>query len=207
MRPWELFNKLRNLEYTTVGRAVDYCIHVDLRWRAIWLFFEESNQRRDWVTNLRFCPRRMASVNGRNIYVHGGFLGVWREVKSRIFDELLQALAAFPGFTVKLAGFSKGAAMAQLSAFDWHLLTGETPEVTTFGGPRIAFNTRSRDVMSNSMRLIHWIHVNDIITKVPPLPLGFFHVNRQVNIGRRGIFGIFNPNKYHQLYGDPSLYA
>lgn len=49
-----------------------------------------------------------------------------------------------------------------------------------------------------------WAHWSDLITYMPPLP-GYWNV-KVIRLGEFSLKGLFNPEKYHQIYDDEKLY-
>lgn len=113
-----------------------------------------------------------------NCTVHAGFLTSWRNTRCTIIPHVQTALQEHPDYQLVLVGHSLGGAVAALAALEFQG-RGWTPQVTTFGEPRIgnmALNTyidKQFGVSNNSVpgedALYRRVtHVDD---PVPLLPL------------------------------------
>ena len=110
-----------------------------------------------------------------NCSVHSGFMRSWRNTKPEVLPHVEQLIERFPSYQLTLVGHSLGGAVAALAALDFHA-KGWTPQVTTFGEPRIgnqqlaqyldkAFKIDSSAVTDAFRRVTH------IDDPVPLLPL------------------------------------
>lgn len=71
-----------------------------------------------------------------NCTVHAGFLSSWRNTRCTIIPHVETALQENHDYQLVLVGHSLGGAVAALAALEFHG-RGWTPQVTTFGEPRI----------------------------------------------------------------------
>lgn len=71
-----------------------------------------------------------------NCTVHMGFHASWIHTRPHVLPELEKAKLLFPDYQLTLVGHSLGGAVAALAGLDL-LARGYTPQVTTFGEPRI----------------------------------------------------------------------
>jgi triacylglycerol lipase len=112
--------------------------------------------------------------------VHGGFK---REV-----DDLWPMLeAALTGIekSVWFCGHSLGGAMAVISAIRCvrSRLVVNPKSVFTFGSPRVGDR---RYVRSVALCHYRWVNNNDIVTRVPPVWLGYRHAGEEIYMDYRG---------------------
>lgn len=82
-------------------------------------------------------------------------------------------------------GHSLGAAMATICAFRCQAssLVSNPQELHTFGSPRVGCKKYMRHVALNHYR---WVHNNDIVTRVPPMWLGYRHGGKEIYLDRKG---------------------
>lgn len=111
-----------------------------------------------------------------NCKVHSGFMTSWRNTRCTIVPHVEQALREHPDYELTLVGHSLGGAVAAIAALEFQA-RGWSPQVTTFGEPRIGnkpfndyfdkrFNLTGNDLENSSYRRV--THAND---PVPLLPL------------------------------------
>lgn len=114
-----------------------------------------------------------------NCTVHMGFHASWVHTRPHILPELEKAKAFFPTYQLTLVGHSLGGAVAALAGLDL-LARGYSPQITTFGEPRIGnvalaryldsrFNLNS-DLPDNDTAL-KYRRVTHVDDPVPLLPL------------------------------------
>lgn len=113
-------------------------------------------------------------------YVHSGFN---REVDD--LWPLLEQLLRNEDRPVWFCGHSLGAAMATICAFrcKTSALTNNPMELHTFGSPRIGCK---RYVKHAELSHFRWVHNNDIVTRVPPMFMGYRHSGKEVYLNRNG---------------------
>jgi hypothetical protein len=113
-----------------------------------------------------------------NCTVHAGFLTSWRNTRCTIIPHVETALQENPDYQLVLVGHSLGGAVAALAALEFQG-RGWTPQVTTFGEPRIGnmalntyidkqFGLSNNSVPSEDALYRRVTHVDD---PVPLLPL------------------------------------
>jgi predicted lipase len=71
-----------------------------------------------------------------NCTVHMGFHASWLHTRAHVLPELEKAKAFFPEYQLTLVGHSLGGAVAALAGLDL-LARGYSPQITTFGEPRV----------------------------------------------------------------------
>jgi hypothetical protein len=143
----------------------------------------------DTIADLSSIPQEYAPYPGpddpgdgrdaprcENCTVHMGFRDSWRSSKKIILPHIANMTRDYPGYRLVLVGHSLGGAVAALAGLEL-LARGHSPEVTTFGEPRVGnqafadyldgrFNlSASQDVDSKFRRVTH------ISDPVPLLPL------------------------------------
>ena len=122
----------------------------------------------------------MLAVVGSLGKVHSGF--------NREVDDLwpqLEGLLTENSLPVWFCGHSLGGAMATICAYRCvtSALTGNPQELHTFGSPRVGCGKYVRHAEVNHYR---WVHNNDIVTRVPPVWMGYRHCGREVYLDRYG---------------------
>jgi triacylglycerol lipase len=112
--------------------------------------------------------------------VHSGFNG---EVDALwpMLEDLLRGDAQ----PVWFCGHSLGAAMATICAYRCKksAIVGDPQELHTFGSPRVGCKRYIRHAEITHYR---WVHNNDIVTRVPPVFMGYRHCGNELYFDRHG---------------------
>ena len=213
MKPWELFERLRRLDYTETGRHLRYAFLVDDESKTVYVCFQETDGAGPWRDNLNFFSKAVEPYRGCGWEVHRGHKRVWRSDNETVMAKVqgIQERLKKEGkdYEIKFAGFSKGASIALLGAEDWAWRTNKRSKVVQFGGAMVGKGTGFLNRMAVAVETVHFVHRNDIVTRLPPFP-GWSHVNVLHILGNRFLNPfklLFRANKYHQSYGDQSLYS
>ncbi|MBQ0003601.1 MAG: lipase family protein [Treponema sp.] len=197
----ELFTFIKNFkDWTTIKtRTHELNYHFESDDDNIYLFFQESNGKKDWKDNLIFfpIPCKVYKRQENHMLCHMGFVREYKSGHDQIMSELIKLYEVLPNRKVIITGWSNGAAMATLAAEDFYYRTGCKPIVITFGNPQVCFDPfTAHHILNCCDDFREYCNVNDIVTKVPPF---YFHVHK-INVGNFKLFGIFNPWKYHTNY-------
>ena len=89
---------------------------------------------------------------------------------------------------------SLGAAMATICAYRCtkSSIASDPQELHTFGSPRVGCK---RYIRHAEVRHFRWVHNNDIVTRVPPVWMGYRHCGNEIYLNRYGqirkLTGIF----------------
>lgn len=204
MEPNELFELIKNTEYIKTGDSVDYAIKEFPEEQRIRLIFQESDGNRDWVNNLKF-PVKPYKNQENTLWYAKGWAGAYKSANDEIMTNLISAINANPDYDVEICGWSYGGAIALMAVEDLFYRTGIKSIVTTFGGPKPLFGTKTRDyILSCCKEVNQYCHVNDIVPTLPPF-IGYY-MAKKVSVGKWKFLGKLNPYVYHTCYGDKTLY-
>src|SRR5262245_40639459 len=112
--------------------------------------------------------------------VHSGF--------NREVDDLwpvLEGLIRDNTLPVWFCGHSLGGAMATICAFRCRTssISSNPQELHTFGSPRVGCRRYVRHAAVSHYR---WVHNNDIVTRVPPVWMGYRHCGNEIYLNRFG---------------------
>lgn len=120
------------------------------------------------------------SVVGAFGKVHSGFN---QEVDDLwpLLEEMLRGVRQ----PVWFCGHSLGAAMATICAYRCKTssLTSDPQELHTFGSPRVGCKRWIRHAEISHYR---WVHNNDVVTRVPPVWMGYRHCGNEIYLDRYG---------------------
>lgn len=205
MKPWELYEYQKNLDYKTNTLDYDWRVKVENEEKTIYVFSQFSTSTLDWIVNFLFffIPQI------RRWYVYFACLGwqtAFNSCKGLMMNEVMSAMNLFPGYKVVCCGHSYGGAGSVLVGIEIFFQTGIRPDLITFGAPKplvFLFTKLITRLFFN--KVVQYAHKADIVTYMPPLP-GYWNVK----VKRIGKFNLkdllFNSAKMHTCYGDKSLY-
>lgn len=165
----------------------------------LYLFFQASADKKDWKDNFNFLPIacKVYKNQENHLICHRGFVEEYKSGNGQIMAEFISLIQQKKPKKIIMSGWSNGAAVVKLAAEDLFYRTGIKPTVITFGSPKLCFDLRTKNHIKSCCKEIReYCNCNDLVTKVPP----FFHHVGKINIGKKKIFGIFNPQKYHTYY-------
>ena len=162
---------------------------------VMYIAFEGSNSAMDWRQNFSFWVKpykRMPYV----WFAHAGFVEKWKSVEGAIFE--LCKSARYTNIVV--AGFSQGAAIAQLchESLRFHFLA--PVETFAFASPRVVWFWNLWNIGCRFRHVHNFRRRWDIICHLPPWLFGYFHVGESVKIGSR--WPSFKIVKNHMTYED-----
>lgn len=133
----------------------------------------------DW-NDIRADANATMAVVGSIGRVHSGFN---REVDD--IWPLLEGLLFENRQPIWLAGHSLGGAMATICSYRCNVSTmhNKPRELHTFGSPRVGCKRYARhsDVVH-----YRWVHNNDIVTRVPPVWMGYRHAGHEIYLDQDG---------------------
>ena len=205
MKPWELYEYQKNLDYKTNTLDYDWRVKVENEEQTIYVFSQFSTSTLDWIVNFLFffIPQI------RRWYVYFACLGwqtAFNSCKGLMMNEVMSAMNLFPGYKVVCCGHSYGGAGSVLVGIEIFFQTGIRPDLITFGAHKplvFLFTKLITRLFFN--KVVQYAHKADIVTYMPPLP-GYWNVK----VKRIGKFNLkdllFNSAKMHTCYGDKSLY-
>lgn len=192
-------------EFITSGDNVQWIVKTDCVEKVIRLVFEESHDDDDWRNNLDF-PVILYKNQESCLRVARGWGNAYKSCNDIVMESLIAVTALHPEFDVHICGWSYGGAISVLAAEDYYYRTGRKASVFTYGAPKPLWGKKSQKYVRSCIHVIkQWEHVNDCVSLMPPLP-GYKRVTTD-KVGKGFcIIKLFQPNKYHTIYGDPTLY-
>lgn len=205
MKPWELYEYQKNLDYKTNTLDYDWRVKVENEEQTIYVFSQFSTSTLDWIVNFLFFF--IPQIRRWCVYFAClGWQTAFNSCKGLMMNEVMSAMNLFPGYKVVCCGHSYGGAGSVLVGIEIFFQTGIRPDLITFGAPKplVFLFTKliSRLFFNKVTQYAHW---SDIVTYMPPLP-GYWNIK----VNRIGKFNLkdllFNSAKMHTCYGDKSLY-
>ncbi len=187
-----LFYKCLNIPYTHIENSADYAL--ERTKTTLYIYFESSDGYIDWKNNFHF-PAQAYKRMGKTIwFAHGGFLSVWKTIemyiKNYIMDSTLKKIV--------IVGFSHGAAIAAFChEYVWFHRPDlrDTLEGYGFGCPRIFWGKQNESLKIRWERFLVIRNIDDIVTHIPPIVLGFSHVGTTLEIGEKGKYSAIDAHR------------
>ena len=183
MKLYKLFSECLSIPYLKVGVSANYAIKKEKE--ALYIFFEGSDGESDWKSNLDFPAKPYKRMGKTAWFAHRGFLEVWKEIEPMIAKEIKDLNIK----RIITTGYSHGAAIAVLCHeyiwFNRHDLR-ENIEGYGFGCPRVLWGIKSEDIKRRWERFTVIRNIDDAVTHLPPSLLGYFHVGKLLEIGKKG---------------------
>jgi len=162
--------------------------------------FRGTDSCKDWLTDLKFWKKVIPYNNtSSRIRVHAGFINAYKseEVRGRIMEFVTPDI-----YFIRITGHSLGAALSVLCAVDLQYnFPKKDIEVALFGCPRVGNKAFAESYNKRIFKTLRVENGNDIVTKIPPCILGYYHVGIRIHIGMPRIIGVFSTlDHYTQKY-------
>ncbi len=192
MELYKLFERCLNIKYVQVENSGNFAL--EYKCGTLYIYFEHSNGIVDWKNNLDF-PAIPYKRMGRDVwFAHRGFLNVWKGMESHlqryVFDKRYKNIIT--------VGYSHGAALALLChEYIWY----NRPELRGmskgygFGAPRVIWGIRSLPYRDRWRDFSVIRNIDDLVTHLPPVALGYFHVGEMIEIGIRDKYSSVEAHK------------
>ncbi len=198
-----LFERCLHQRYLHTPEGADYAI--DRRGNTLYLYFQDSDGLVDWKNNLDF-PAKPYQRMGKTVwYAHRGFLKVWKSAQVPLEKYILDP-------TVKktvLVGYSHGAAIAALChEYVWY----HRPDLRShlegygFGSPRVFWGLPKQTAKERWETFLVIRNMDDIVTHLPPVFLGYSHVGEILRIGKKGKYSRIDAHRPENILTELRLY-
>lgn len=162
---------------------------------TLYIFFEWSNGKTDWLNNLNFPAKPYRDMKN-TWFCHRGFLKVWKVLEPHLAPHILNPQIK----TIIIAGYSHGGAIAQLCH---EYVKFNRPEVSVvgvgYGAPRVVWGYVNNTVKQRFKDFIVVRNGCDLVTHLPPKLLGFRDLGQIYKIGKPwGLIKDHYPERYEQ---------
>ena len=192
-----LFNRIRSVPYARTESDGSY--YFERRGNTLYLFFQESVEKKDWRNNFDFPAKPYRDMEIK-WYVHRGFLRVWKEIKERVKEQIADETVK----KIVVAGYSHGAAIAVL-CYEFCVFHRPSAAVVGygFGCPRVLFGFPPKEIRDRFCNFYVIRNSSDIVTHLPPKCFGYRHVGNILHIGLNSRYGLIKShlaeNYIHEL--------
>lgn len=158
----------------------------------------------DWKNNLDF-PALPYKMDRTVWYAHRGFLRVWKAV-----EPYLQKAVTDPSVReAVVAGYSHGAALAVFChEYIWFYRPDlrETLRGVGFGCPRVLCGFPGKEVLSRWENFTVVRNLEDAVTYLPPVLLGYRHVGSLLELGAKGRYSPRDAHKAENIMRELLVY-
>lgn len=204
MKPWNLYKYQKNLDYKSNIADYNWCVKVINEEKTIYVFTQFSTSILDWIINFLFFF--IPQIRRWFVYFAAfGWQTAFNSCKGIVIDEVLLAMNTFPDYKVVCCGHSYGGAGSVLVGIDIFFQSGRKPDLTTWGAPKPLFFLISKMICRLFFGEVkQYAHKSDIISYMPLFP-GYWNI-KVIRLGKFSLKGLFQPEIYHQCYGDETLY-
>ena len=146
----------------------------------VTIVFRGTDSQKNWINNLCFCKKTIPDrEQNKRLKVHKGFLEGYESVRQKIRNLIPEEVCK-----IKVAGHSLGAALAILCALDLKSsFKNADLEVYLFGCPRVGNKEFAKAYNKYVFKTLRIVNGNDIVTKLPPVFLGYKHVGILIHTG------------------------
>ncbi|KAF8426627.1 Alpha/Beta hydrolase protein [Tirmania nivea] len=175
-------NVLTSVIFANQGSADTTGIVVrDVTTKTIVVAYRGSQSIRNWFTNAliemksipQWCP---------GCEVHSGFLNAFQEEQATVVNSVTKLLQKYPEYRLVVTGHSLGGGIATIAATELRK-RGFQVSLVTYGSPRVG-NEALAKYISASGSNFRVTHLNDPVPRLPPLTVGYRHVEPEYHIFR-----------------------
>lgn len=196
MKLHELFACCIAVSYSEVGSSSNYAAR--RVGHTLYLFFEDSDGEIDWKRNLNFPAKAYKRTGDSTWFAHRGFLRVWKEIEPSLVNEITDKTVE----KIVIAGYSHGAAVAVLChEYVWY----HRPDLRNaiegygFGCPRVFWGMKTPNLKRRWARFTVIRNVDDLVTHLPPVFLGYSHVGALLEIGEKGKYSAIDAHRAENI--------
>ncbi|MBQ8311480.1 MAG: lipase family protein [Clostridia bacterium] len=195
----QLFRRCVERAYIHVENAGDYA--TDRIGETLYIYLQASDGLMDWKNNLDFPAKPYRRMGHTVWFAHRGFLRVWKSIAPHLEREVMDGSVK----RIITVGYSHGAALAVLCHEDvWYRRPDlrETLEGYGFGCPRVFWGLRTRELMRRWEHFTVIRNIDDLVTHVPPVWLGYSHVGSLLEIGEREKYTAINAHRPQNILAE-----
>lgn len=183
MKLYEILLQCISIPYSKIGASANYAVR--RKQGTLYLFFEKSDGKTDWKSNLDFPAKPYKRMGKTAWFAHRGFLKEWKELEPTLAEYIADSRVE----KIVIAGYSHGGAIAMLChEYVWYHRPDlrATTEGYGFGCPRVFWGIQTAELKRRWEKFYVIRNVDDIVTHLPPALLGYSHVGKMLKTGTRG---------------------
>jgi len=199
MKLSQLFRRCVERRYHHVENAGDFA--TDRIGNVLYIYLQCSDGLIDWKNNLDF-PAKPYRRMGHTVWLaHRGFLRVWKSIEPYLERDIMDKNVQ----RIVTVGYSHGAALAVLCHESvWYRRPDLRSKIEGygFGCPRVFWGIRTRELMRRWERFVVIRNIDDLVTHVPPIWLGYSHVGAMIEIGERGRYTAIDAHRPQNILAE-----
>jgi hypothetical protein len=223
----ELFTACLKASYIQVENAGSYAL--EKIGNTLYIYLEGSNGVIDWKNNFDFFPKVRRNIWRNAVccldifksncsapvkpykdmeyrwFSHRGFLRVWKSIEPYIAAPIEDRKFK----KIIIVGYSHGAALAVLChEYVWYHRPDLREKIEGYGigCPRVFWGIQTAQARERWARFYVIRNIDDIVTHVPPVWLGFSHVGNLISIGTRGKYSRIDAHRSENILEELNKY-
>jgi len=194
--------------------SAEWEVHYEPDRNVIQINFEQTNGKADWMINFLYKEKMYDKFiwnhNDKEVSIQlkasKGWSRMYKAMKHDVKEAVKKLLDEYPNAYIEIAAWSLGSGQAQFACQDIYYHFGKQPYLYTYGSVKPWRGGKIiKEYLSTTYKeAYNFKHRSDIVGYMPPL-IGFFSI-KPIKLGKFNFFHLFNPHKWHTLYGEESLY-
>ena len=201
MKISELFERCLKIPYTRTPNHGDFATEVlD---GTLYIYFEHSNGKTDWVNNLDFPTKAYTNEQEKPFFAHRGFLRVFKSITPYL-QTVIENAKANKYDKIVVVGYSHGGALAVLChEYLWFNLENMRDKIYTYAvaPPRVIWG-KVAHLENRWQHLTTVINKGDLVPTLPPKILGYTHVGKTLEIGKKGKYSRVNAHRPENIFAE-----
>ena len=201
MKISELFERCLKIPYTRTPNHGDFATEVlD---GTLYIYFEHSNGKTDWINNLDFPTKAYTNEQEKTFFAHRGFLRVFKSITPYLAP-VLENAKANKYDKIVVVGYSHGGALAVLChEYLWFNLENMRDKIYTYAvaPPRVIWG-KVAHLENRWQHLTTVINKGDLVPTLPPKILGYTHVGKTLEIGKKGRYSRVNAHRPENIFAE-----
>lgn len=201
MKISELFERCLKIPYTRTPNHGDFAAEVING--TLYIYFEHSNGKTDWINNLDFPTMAYSNSEGKAFLAHRGFLRVFKSITPYLATAIENAKAN-KYEKIIIVGYSHGGALSVLChEYLWYNLENMRDKIYTYAiaPPRVIWG-RVSHLENRWQYLTTVINKGDLVPSLPPRALGYTHVGKILEIGKKGKYSRVNAHRPENILAE-----
>jgi triacylglycerol lipase len=156
-------------------KAFKACVIAEQEWfgfviandQYVYVAFRGTKTELDWLADFKFDQEIFPFADGCGS-VHSGFLSIYRSCREELLS-IVKELAL--GRKIFITGHSLGGTLATLFGFELAISGICTPNIYTFGSPKVGNSLFKQKYEENVRQSIRFVNLYDMVPLAPPFKI------------------------------------